>query len=559
MNNTQFRNLLLSNKTDSSSPTGQNKNVGATAAQRPSATPMLGSRARSSIPMTPRSVAGYSSSNDFARQLAEHRQELSGQPPAKKFRSSAAPKGTKLAQGYEDRTSLRRAGGEDGETQDDKEKRLKALEEMMKLQQIDQSTFEKLRDEIGVGGDVSSTHLVKGLDWKLLERVKRGDDTAASPVPKDKESEEAAGPDIDEELESVLEKEVQVVGKEERIKQGEMAPPPSEGPCGSQKRSRNEILQSLKASRSAKKEQESTLLAVEPLLGERFKKLGSGDKSEKKRFTEVIDGRRREVLVTTDKDGRTKRKVRWLDKEDATPTNQEATQQTLGMEVPAELAAKHKATLEAQQKAEDEDDDIFGGVGADYNPLADISDASDDEQSSDGAAEKADTTNIIAEPKAEPEAEPTMDTSKQKSRNYFATKSTEDSAVISNPSTDDPAIMAALKRAAEISTPHQEGGSSISGAAAGDEDPERLLRRKQFLENLKKRDREDALDMDLGFGESRFGDEEDEDGPIWDGEEIVKKNERKRGPKKIKTRKGDKDSINDVMGVLAGRKAPGKK
>ena len=94
--------------------------------------------------MTPRSVAGYNSSNDFARQLAEHRQELSGQPPAKKFRSSAAPKGTKLAQGYEDRTSLRRAGGEDGETQDDKEKRLKALEEMMKLQQIDQSTFREI-------------------------------------------------------------------------------------------------------------------------------------------------------------------------------------------------------------------------------------------------------------------------------------------------------------------------------------------------------------------------------------------------------------------------------
>ena len=120
--------------------------------------------------------------------------------------------------------------------------------------------------------------------------------------------------------------------------------------------------------------------------------------------------------------------------------------------------------------------------------------------------------------------------------------------------------MAAHKRAAEISTPHQEGGSSsISAPAPGDEDPEKLLRRKHFLENLKKRDREDALDMDLGFGESRFGDEEEEDGPIWDGEEGVKKSERKRRPKTIKTRKGDKDSIHDVMGVLAGRKASGKK
>src|SRR4051794_27934097 len=170
MNNTQFRSLLLNNNTSSSSPTAQDKNVAATPSQRSSTTPMLGSRTRSSIPMTPRSVAGYSSSNDFARQLAEHKRELSGQPPTKKFRFSAAPKGTKLAQGYQDRTSLRRADGEDAETHDDKEKRLKALEEMMKLQQIDQSTFEKLRDEIGVGGDASSTHLVKGLDWKLLER-----------------------------------------------------------------------------------------------------------------------------------------------------------------------------------------------------------------------------------------------------------------------------------------------------------------------------------------------------------------------------------------------------
>src|SRR6266516_3167432 len=113
MNNTQFRSLLLGTNVSGSSPTGQGKKVTATPSQSHSATPMLGSRARSSIPMTPRSVAGYSSSNDFARQLAEHKRELSGQPPTKKFRSTAAPKGTKLAQGYQDRTSLRRADGED--------------------------------------------------------------------------------------------------------------------------------------------------------------------------------------------------------------------------------------------------------------------------------------------------------------------------------------------------------------------------------------------------------------------------------------------------------------
>jgi hypothetical protein len=547
MNNTQFRSLLLNNNTSNSSPNVQGKNVAATPSQRSSATPMLGSRARSSIPMTPRSVAGYSSSNDFARQLAEHKRELSGQPPTKKFKSSAAPKGTKLAQGYQDRTSLRRADGDDAETRDDKEKRLKALEEMMKLQQIDQSTFEKLRDDIGVGGDVGSTHLIKGLDWKLLERVKRGEDIGASSAAKDKESMEEASEDVDEELENVLGKEVQAARKEEKVKKGEMAPPPIKGASDPQRKARDEILQALKASRASNKQQES-LAPVEPSLGERFKKVGSGDGSEKKRFTEVVNGRRREVLVTTDKDGRTKRKVRWLDKDDVpalNPGNGGPTQQVLGMEVPAELAAKHKSMLEEQQKAEDEDDDIFGGVGADYNPLADISDASD------GEVKPAGSEPVNAESKAEP----TADASNAKSRNYFSTNSIEESSDRSNPLASDPAIMAALKRAAEIRTPREEAESGES-TSIDDQNPERLLRRKQFLENLKKRDLEDALDIDIGFGESRFGDEEDEDGPTWDGDGGEKKVGRKRGPKK---RRGDKDNINDVMGVLAGRKAPEKK
>jgi hypothetical protein len=554
MNNTQFRSLLLGNNGSSSSPNGQGRNVAATPSQRPSATPMLGSRARSSIPMTPRSVTGYNSSSDFARQMAEHKRELSGQPPTKKFRSSAAPKGTKLAQGYQDRTSLRRADDEDTDTKDDKQKRLKALEEMMKLQQIDQSTFERLRDGIGVGGDVSSTHLVKGLDWKLLERVKRGEDINASPAAKAKELDVEAGADVDEELESVLEKEVQAVQKEQKAKKGEMAPPPSESAMEGQRMSRDEILQRLKANRALNKQAEAPP-PMEPSLGERFKKVGSGDRSEKKRFTEVVKGRRREVLITTDKDGRTKRKARWLDKEAPAVSdvaNGESAKQVLGMEVPAELAAKHQALLFEQQKAEDEDDDIFGGVGADYNPLADISDASDEESNSDGEVDAAGLKQAKAGSKAEPKAE----VSRQKPKNYFSTKGAEEPADRSNHLTSDPESMAVLKRAAERRTPRDEADIGDSAAPTEDQDHEKLLRQKQFLDNLKKRDREDAMDMDLGFGESRFGDEEDEDGPTWEGEESGKKRGRKRGPRK---RKGDKDSINDVMGVLAGRKAPEKK
>ena len=45
----------------------------------------------------------------------------------------------------------------------------------MKLQQIDRPTFERLRDDI-IGGDINAVHLMKGLDFKLLERVRRGED-----------------------------------------------------------------------------------------------------------------------------------------------------------------------------------------------------------------------------------------------------------------------------------------------------------------------------------------------------------------------------------------------
>jgi hypothetical protein len=101
--------------------------------------------------MTPRNVRrGGGGGVDFARQLAEQRRESEQQPPTKRFKSSAAPKGTKLASGYQDRTALRRQQNEDGEEDSNGERkegiaqRLKALEDMVKLGQIDQATFDKL-------------------------------------------------------------------------------------------------------------------------------------------------------------------------------------------------------------------------------------------------------------------------------------------------------------------------------------------------------------------------------------------------------------------------------
>ncbi|CRK18338.1 hypothetical protein BN1723_002478 [Verticillium longisporum] len=95
MNNDQFRRLVGASSSQSGSPSnGSSASTASPAGATPS---VLGSRQRSSIPMTPRSVGGgYSSRNEFARQLAARNNPDQAQ---KKFRTSA-PKGSRLAEGY---------------------------------------------------------------------------------------------------------------------------------------------------------------------------------------------------------------------------------------------------------------------------------------------------------------------------------------------------------------------------------------------------------------------------------------------------------------------------
>lgn len=480
-----------------------------------------------------RSVSGV----DFARQLADQRRE--GDRPSKRFKSSAAPKGTKLPTGYQDRAQLRNAN-DDEESKDDLEKRIKALEEMVKLGQIDQATFDKLQAELGVGGDVGSTHMVKGLDWGLLRRVRAGEDVTQVPVKP--EPEPAEEPVREEDAEAEFERMMEAKGQEEVVaapkehkekKKGTMAPPPP------RKKTRDEILKELRASRAAA----APPPPPESVLGSRFKKVGDG-KPEKKRFVEIDEptGRRREVLVITDADGNTKRKVRWIDKPSDSTGSATAlpmpdkSAKPLGMEVPAEIAAR-----EAANAPPDEDDDIFAGVGADYDPLAGLEDdasSSDEEGKPDKSAEK--------------EKVPTQDEQKQleeaapKPRNYFGISTASDTPEKdrSNPLMKDPTIMAALKRAAAL----RQGSPS----AEEGETPEASLRHKKFLEEARRRDAMDAADLDMGFGGSRGEDDEDEDTVLHDFDEDEKGGKkRKRGPKK---RKGDKDSVDDVMRVLEGRK-----
>ncbi|MCJ1281854.1 hypothetical protein MMC26_001177 [Xylographa opegraphella] len=557
MNNQQFRRLVL----DTPSAASRKDGPAATPRQDGATPSTLGSRMRSSIPMTPRSVAG-SASIDFARQLREQNAPATN---AKKFRSSAAPKGSKLASGYQDRTQLRTSTEDD-----DKAARVKALEDMVKLGQMEMATFEALRDEI-VGGDVKDVHLVKGLDYKLLERVRRGEDVLAEKAPavdRDDAEPKEDEVDVDEAFDDLEGKEVQPLAKEERQKKGEMAPPPPSS--GGKKRTRDDILRELRESRQKAAEEKK---AQQPTLGPRFKKLAA--KQEKSRIER--DERGREVLITVDKEGNVKRKVKKVKIEDVSANGDngllmpEKDAKPLGMDV--------SHIKKAPEPVVKEDIDIFEGVGIDYDPLGGEEDEEDDDGNSDkedieestgtheeGAGTTPDEDVVSADdsdkssgrsPLAMPPP-PVPTEASISARNYFNDTSDRDAdkATAANPLTD-PTILAALKKASTIKP------VSSSPAPTNDAEAAKVAKRKKMLEA---HDR-DAEDMDLGFGSSRFEDQEEGEDravklSVWgtdrgDGDGAKGesggggKEKRKRGGKK---RKGDKNSATDVLQVMARQK-----
>lgn len=492
-----------------------------------------------------------SSGNEFARQLAERNAELNPSN-VKKFRSSAAPKGTKLRSGYQDRTQLRTSGEED-----DKATRVKALEDMVKLGQMDLATFQALRDEI-VGGDLKDVHLVKGLDYKLLERVRRGEDVLAdratsTQLERDHDENRQIQPeaDVDDEFEQMEDRVIQPIVREKTSKIGAMAPPP---PFAGRKRTRDDILKELKASRLAAAE--SAKQANKPSLGPKFVKVG--EKKERSRIEK--DERGREILITVGEDGRVKRKVKKAKfDEQHGLLMPDRDVKPLGMEV---------TPIPTAVVSEDEDEgDIFEGVGVDYNPLESAED-DDDEDSDDGDGEE--TGRSVAASKAPPtpsnfvtsSSMPPRPTTQQQSpprpkRNYFGDSEDEKDTKNDperNPLTD-PTIFAALKKASAIN-PFSTTETGNEEAAA------KLARRKEMLES---HDR-DADDMDMEFGSSRFGDAEDAEDKkvklsVWGGDggkaegKGEDKEKRKRGGKK---RKGDINSAADVLKVMERRRGEGK-
>lgn len=485
--------------------------------------------------MTPRSVAG-GARVDFARQLAERNKAF--EKTQKKVRTSA-PKGSKLAEGYVDRAKARQQ-----EEEDERAARLEALEESFKKEEIDRETYDRLRGEIA-GGDLSSTHLVKGLDFKLLERVRKGEDVygeKAETLEAAEEEKQADLEDSDDALEHLESTEVKAITREKTQKKGQFATTTLNP---GQKRSRNQILAELKAARAAAKAKE------ESSLGSRFKKIG-----EKKTPGTRIerDSKGREVMIIVDEDGHERRKVRKLDPKAAEELEKEKTAlasgKVLGMEVP-EFYRKQQ---EAQEAEEDEKEvNIFDDAGSDYDPLADLEgsdDSSDEEGKIKEAPEKTpaeDAVSVDMPPPSKPEG--------PVPRNYFKDSKTglTSEETYKTPSLDDPAFLAALRKA-----------KAVSALEKSEEEQKAAEREERLKKKLSETNRDDQ-DLDLGFGSSRVEDEADLDEAkvklsAWgeDGDDEEEgggaKSKRKRGSKK---KKGDKNNFEDVMKVIQRNKGGG--
>ncbi|KAG7116076.1 hypothetical protein HYQ44_007229 [Verticillium longisporum] len=528
MNNDQFRRLVGASSSQSGSPSnGSSASTASPAGATPSA---LGSRQRSSIPMTPRSVGGgYSSRNEFARQLAARNNPDQAQ---KKFRTSA-PKGSRLAEGYVDRSKERQA-----EEEDERAARIKALEELLKKEEIDQETFEKQRDQIA-GGDLSSTHLVKGLDRKLLARIRQGedvygDDREAPPAEEDALPTE----EMEDEFDRIEVKEVQGVANADKAekKKGQVALIPGK------KRTRDQIVAEMKAARLA-----AAQAAKEASLGDRFKKIGAKQKAG----TRIErDNKGREVMIIVDEDGHEKRKVRKVQRDFEEDERQR------------ELMRPDKDAKPLGM----EDDDIFADAGDDYDPLAGMDSDSDEDEDNEHKDKTAGEREAQAEDEkaAAKQAMPPPPRPKQaEAKDYFKGSKTEllSAQTRKAPSMSDPDIQAAFKRAAQLGAAAKDRkGDDEDDDMADEEARRRAEKHKKMLESS---NRDDA-DIDMGFGTSRFEDEEDFDDPKvklseWghdddEGEDKGGKGKRKRGPKK---RKGDANNAADVLRVMEQRKAAG--
>lgn len=383
------------------------------------------------------------------------------------------------------------------------------------------------------------------MDFKLLERVRKGEDVfngKSAPTKEEEGSGNESEENVDDAFEELEEKEVTAVTKEKAKKKGQLA---TTTLVPGQKRTRDQILAEMKAAREAAKAKQ------ESALGSRFKKIG-GKKEPGSRIER--DAKGREVLIIVDEDGNERRKVRRVAAEvekerEAFKVDHNA--EVLGMEVPEYYQKK----LQEQQQKEEDDTKMFSDVGSDYDPLQDLgsdtddSDASGDEKTKKARSKSPDHEEGEVATSESPPAK--AQAPSQHPRNYFKSSLISEQQT-SGPALNDPSVLAALKKA-----------KTLNAAAKSEEEQKEVERQERLKKMLANADR-DAEDMDLGFGTNRMEDEEDleDDGKIklskWgdgddddDGQGRGGKSKRKRGPKK---RKGDGNNIADVIKVLEKRK-----
>jgi hypothetical protein len=424
----------------------------------------------------------------------------------------------------------------------------------MKLGQIDRDMFEKLVQDI-TGGDLTATHLVKGLDRKLLERVRKGEDVFGQAVPEAEDPEQGDG--VEDEFDELAERDIDSIVRERDQKKGEVAPPK---PVAGVKRSRADILAELKRQREeAAAEAVAEYEKKYPSLGTGFRRVS--ERGETSRIE--IDKQGREILIVTDAQGKEKRKVR---KQKAQEPPPEVRHDLDDENKPINT---HHLPPVKEQMQDSGDDDIFEGVGSNYNPLAALDsegESSEEERGAEGTPASLDNKRSTSEDQSihddildDPSTNPTATAYDPPARrNYFSkTLASGESNHTSEFSTADATVRAALQKVRTLDP---------TSSLINDEDSEES-RLKARLAKLSASDR-DMEDMDMGFGQSRFDDAEemeregekvkfsewkgiggveDEDGE--DGVRSGKK--RKRGPKK---KKGDKNSVTDVLKTMERQK-----
>jgi hypothetical protein len=336
------------------------------------------------------------------------------------------------------------------------------------------------------------------------------------------------------------------------------------------KRSRNDILKDLKRQReaavaAAAAEHEKKF----PSLGPGFRKISA--QGETSRID--IDERGREILIITGTDGKEKRKVR-KQKVDELP----APEVRHDLDDVTKPINMHN--LPNAKRDESEDDDIFEGVGSNYNPLANLD--NDDDDDDDDDKEEEDELGLRAKV-AMPQSE--IESQQQRASNSRASKDTSDnttpviastkhdyfkastrstsSGLNSGLSSADATVRAALAKVRNL----DDGSTLLQNLSSTDpDDPStKEARLKKRAAELAASDR-DMEDMDLGFGASRFDDaddmeregekvkfsqwkglgaEDEDDGGESGGRDAKK--QRKRGPKK---KLGDKNKAEDVLNIM---------